>query len=100
MNKVTNACDVSGQELGKGDTVATLSGDLTAKICDLCEEGGTHFIRLRPLHQPYGRGVWHPADQTQRLSKAPPKPNGDKKTNPAKIAIRRPNTRRARAKAG
>ncbi|MEE9212328.1 MAG: hypothetical protein V3U29_06710 [Phycisphaeraceae bacterium] len=89
MQKITKTQDVSGQDLTKGDTVTTLNGDLTAKVCDLCEEAGTPFVRLRPLHHPYGRGVWHAADQVLRLAKA--------RLRPSERPIRRPSPyRRAR----
>jgi len=69
-NVIEQTCDFDGQELRKGDTVATLNDNVTAKVCDLCEEGGMDWVRLRPAHQPYGRGVWHAADRVVKLSSA------------------------------
>ena len=88
MRKILKTHDVSGLELAKGDTVATLNGDLSAKICDLCEEGGATFVRLRPIHMPYSPGVWYAADQVLRLARAKPRP-----TRPATSA--RPARKRA-----
>ena len=60
--------DVSGRALNKGDTVSTLNGDMTGRISDIAAEDGTIFVRLRPVHQPYGRGVWHAADRVQYVA--------------------------------
>ena len=68
MRKIVNAVDVAGHELGKGDTVVTLGSQATATIADLAVEGETQFVKLRPIHQPYGRGVWHAADCVQWLA--------------------------------
>lgn len=89
MNKIAKTQDVAGLELAKGDTVSTLSGDMTAKVYDLCEDVGEAFVRLRPLHRPYTQGVWYPADQVQRLSKGKPRlgktlptpPHGNKRNS-------------------
>ena len=67
MKKVATAEDVDGQELRKGDIVATLSGNLTAKVCDLAEEMGTLFVCLRAVQHPFSKGIWHAADQVQRI---------------------------------
>jgi uncharacterized Zn ribbon protein len=64
------ALDVNGQEIGKGDTVTTISGDLTGKVYDVRMELGTSFVRLRPVHQPYTPGIWHAADRVVRLKAA------------------------------
>lgn len=68
VRKVEHVCDVSGRELTKGDTVATLSGDMTGRVCDLAVDAGAPFVLLRASHQPYGPGVWHPADQVTRVA--------------------------------
>jgi len=68
------ATDFDGQEIRKGDTVATLSDNVTARVCDLCEEGGMEWVRLRPAHQLYGRGIWHSAVQVVRLGGPRKKP--------------------------
>lgn len=63
MKKVDNATDSAGRRMEKGDTVSTLTGHLTARICDLARDGEEEFVQLRPLHQPYSPGVWHSADR-------------------------------------
>ena len=70
MKKIKMSEDVNGSELLKGDIVATLSGNLTAKICDVAEDGGTHFVCLRAVQHPFSKGVWHPSDQVQRIKAA------------------------------
>lgn len=67
MKKATEAKDREGQLVRKGDVVATLSDNISAKICDICEDLGEYFVRLRPVHQPFGRGVWHSAEHVVRL---------------------------------
>ncbi|MEX0884857.1 MAG: hypothetical protein WD009_00320 [Phycisphaeraceae bacterium] len=63
MRKLEHAVDYSGRQLTMGDTVSTLNGYLTARICDIAADDGAAFVRLRPAHQPYGRGTWHAADR-------------------------------------
>ncbi len=63
MAKVEAANDYSGRKVEKGDTVVLLNDNSSAKVADLARDGDQFFLRLRPLHQPYGKGVWHPADQ-------------------------------------
>ena len=70
MRKINKTNDVSGREIQAGDTVTTLSGDMTGKVCDICSEAEVAFVRVRPLHQSYGKGMWHAADQTMWLSAA------------------------------
>ena len=77
MKKVKSASDVDGRDLGKGDVVATLSGNLTAKICDLAEDMDMEFVCLRAVQHPFSKGVWHAADQVQLIKAAPP-PKGAK----------------------
>jgi hypothetical protein len=63
--------DVDGREVRKGDVVATLSGSLTAKVTAICvESDSTHFVCLRPVHQPFSKGIWHAAEQVQRIGTA------------------------------
>ena len=65
------ACDLNGVEIQKGDTVTTLNGGTTAKVCDIAfEADSTAFVRLRPLHSPFSRGVWHAAEHVQRIAAA------------------------------
>jgi hypothetical protein len=70
MRPIDAAEDVSGQALSKGDTVVTVSGDLTGRIYDLAAEDETRFVRIRPLHMPYGKGVWYAADRLVRVASA------------------------------
>lgn len=70
MKKVKTAEDIDGRELQKGDVVATISGNLTAKVCDLAEEMGTAFVCLRAVQHPFSKGVWHAADQVQLIKAA------------------------------
>jgi hypothetical protein len=84
-NAIEQANDFDGQEIRKGDTVATLSDSVTARICDLCEEGGMDWVRLRPAHQPYGRGVWHAADRVVKLSGSKRKANGNGRATPPAV---------------
>ena len=63
MEKMDSTLDVSGRELNKGDTVSTLNGSMTARISDIAREGDAFFVRLRPVFQPYGPGIWHAADR-------------------------------------
>lgn len=67
MKKVKVANDVDGRDLQKGDIVATLSGNLTAKVCDVAEEGGMGFVCLRAVQHPFSKGIWHASDQVQRI---------------------------------
>lgn len=72
--KVAEAIDVDGRELHKGDVVATITGNLTAKICDIAEDFGTLFVCLRAVQHPFSKGVWHAADQVQLIKPAKPVP--------------------------
>lgn len=74
--------DVNGLELGKGDTVAPLTGDFKGRICAIKKEDGAGFVCVRAAHRPYSKGVWYAAAHVQRLQVAkikgeappPPKP--------------------------
>jgi len=81
MRKMKKTIDVSGRVIALGDTVTTINGDLTGKICDICRDADVNFVRVRPLHQSYGQGMWHAADRTMWLSTARPRP---KKVDPKK----------------
>lgn len=68
---LNKAVDLNGVELHKGDTVSTLNGGTTAKVCDIAfEPDETAFVRLRPLHSPFSRGIWHAAEHVQRVAAA------------------------------
>jgi len=68
MRKLKNARDISGRGIRLGDTVTTLTGDVTGKVCDIGRESDILFVRVRPLHQVYGQGIWHAADRMVWLS--------------------------------
>lgn len=74
MRKTTKAHDVSGRAIAVGDTVATVTGDLTGRVSAICEENKTEFVCVRPLYRLQGRGEWHAADRLVRLAAARPKP--------------------------
>lgn len=63
MQRITEAPDISGRALFKGDTVSTTNGQLTGKIWDLADDDGMAFVQLKPVHQPYARPVWYASDQ-------------------------------------
>lgn len=71
MELTSRVMDVGGRVVKKGDTVATINDNLTAKVCDVRVDGETGFVRLRLAHQPYSRGVWHAADHVQLIFSAP-----------------------------
>ena len=60
--------DVDGRDLCKGDTVATVNGAFTGKVCDVVMDGDVGFVRLRAVHAPFSKGVWHAADRVQIIS--------------------------------
>ena len=68
MRKLAKAKDHDGHPIFKGDTVATLSDNLSGKVCELAGEDGEHFVRIRPVFQSYGKGVWHAAEHVRWLS--------------------------------
>lgn len=85
ISKLKKTHDVAGREIAVGDTVTTLTGDVTGKVCDIGRDSDVFFVRVRPLHQSYGQGMWHAADRTMWLSKSrkpakkpTPTPSGQK----------------------
>lgn len=79
MTKVEEAVDYSGRKVEKGDTVILMSDNSSAKVADLAKDGDQFFLRLRPLHQPYGRGVWLPSDHV--VFQSPNRKNKNKGNN-------------------
>ena len=81
------AIDVNGSSIEKGDTVTTITGSLTARVCNISIEFDTSFVQLRPLHLPSAKAVWHAADHVLRLARPTvrPKPTPRK---PAKNSAR------------
>ena len=86
MQKVESSPDFDGHKLEKGDTVLLLSDNSSAKIADLARDEDQYFVRLRPLHQPYGKGVWHAADRVvfQSAGRKNKKTDSDRKSPSAK----------------
>ena len=75
MRKVATVNDYAGHSIEKGDTVTTLSGGLTGKVCDLAvETDSTAFVCIKPTHRPFSKGVWHAADRVQRTGGSRKKP--------------------------
>ncbi|MEM9418113.1 MAG: hypothetical protein AAGA25_03530 [Planctomycetota bacterium] len=57
-------CDVSGRALEVGDTVVTVNGQTTGRVCEIAhEEDDIGFVAIRPVHHSYAKGVWYAADQ-------------------------------------
>jgi hypothetical protein len=63
MRRVKQVPDVSGRLLNKGDTVATLNGQMTGRVWELAESDETTFVQVRPVYQPYGQAVWYASEQ-------------------------------------
>lgn len=70
--------DVNGLEIGKGDTVAPLTGDFKGKVCDIKQEFDIGFVCVRASHRPYSKGIWYASEHVQRLNVA--KVKDDEKT--------------------
>jgi len=62
--------DVNGLQLGKGDTVAPITGDFKGKICAVKAEDGVGFVCVRASHRPYSKGIWYASAHVQRLQVA------------------------------
>jgi len=76
MHETALAYDFSGRELCKGDVVSTLSGSVTGRISQIALDDETVFVRVRPMHQSYGRGMWHAADRVVHVSSPRKKKDG------------------------
>ena len=90
--RIETARDIAGYEIRKGDTVSTVNDHVTARVCDLALEGGTAFVRIRPLHQPYARGLWYAAEQVLLLTTArrrEPQPAKKPRSRPVRAAARK-----------
>jgi hypothetical protein len=70
MQKIDQTVDVARTVIKRGDVVTTVGDNVSAKVADICQEMGTDFLLLKSQHQTYRKGVWHPADQVLRISKA------------------------------
>jgi hypothetical protein len=70
MFKPDLAHDVADQSMVRGDTVSSLAGQMTGRICDIASQEDTLFVMLRPVGQPYAVGVWYAADQVLRLGRS------------------------------
>ncbi len=69
MKSMEAAMDQGGQTVMVGDLVRILSDNVTAKVHEIAEDFGTHFVRLRPAHQSRGKGVWHAAEHVALLKR-------------------------------
>ena len=77
MVKVEQAPDLNGRDILRGDTVTTVTGDLTGKVKDIAKDDGELFVEVRPVYRAAGKGVWHAADRLLWLSR----PNSSKANN-------------------
>lgn len=77
MEPVTNTQDVAGTDIQAGDTVAAVNGQSSGKVTEIAREDDVDFVRLRPAHLSYGKGVWYAADQVFWLAR----PGSAKKTD-------------------
>ena len=107
MSAIEEAQDVAGVSLLEGDTVATVNGQMSGKVCEARVEDGMEFVRVRPTHQPYGKGMWYPADQVFRVArpkakvKAEPPPKNKAEADAkaaAKAAAKTPRSEPAKKK--
>ncbi|MEM1109694.1 MAG: hypothetical protein AAGH99_13495 [Planctomycetota bacterium] len=77
-------CDVSGRSIEIGDTVVTVNGQTTGRICEVArEDDDTAFVAIRPVFDSYGKGTWYAADQVfwvARTNEADKKKKKRKKT--------------------
>jgi len=69
-SKTRDVVDVDGRVIAKGDTVATINDNLTARVSDVKFEYDTGFVRIKPIQHPYSKGEWHAADRVQLINKS------------------------------
>ena len=62
-NDCSDTFDIAGTPILNGDTVVTVNGQSTGRVCEIRREDDIDFICLRPVHQAYGKGVWYASDQ-------------------------------------
>ena len=106
MSAIEEAQDVAGVSILEGDTVATVNGQMSGKVCEARVEDGMEFVRVRPTHQPYGKGMWYPADQVFRVARpegegqgrAPPEEQGRGRRQSRREGRRQAPSIRARQK--
>ncbi|MBI1367473.1 MAG: hypothetical protein GC162_02340 [Planctomycetes bacterium] len=79
-------CDVNGLTIGKGDTVAPITGDFKGKVCAIKQEEGMGFVCIRAAHRPYSKGIWYASEHVQRLQVAKVRDGEDPKSSKAKPA--------------
>lgn len=64
MLTVESVPDIAGKPIEVGDTVVTVNGQTTGRVCNInCEDDGTAFVAIRPVYHSYGKGVWYASDQ-------------------------------------
>lgn len=84
--------DVAGKPIEVGDTVVTVNGQTTGRVCDVnVEDDDTAFVAIRPVYHSYGKGVWYAADQVFWVAR-PHSAKKDKKKGSAKTAPKTPAT--------
>jgi len=72
--------DVAGKPIEVGDTVVTVNGQTTGRVCEInVEDDDTAFVAIRPVYHSYGKGVWYAADQVFWVAR-PNAANKDKKS--------------------
>jgi hypothetical protein len=100
--KIEVARDADGNEIMKGDTVATLGDNTAARVADLCidDDMDLEYVRLKPLHQAYGKGLWHSADRVIRLSATKRKTEEEKQKEAAEKAAKANGAKNNGEKAG
>lgn len=78
--------DVAGKPIEVGDTVVTVNGQTTGRVCQITrEDDGTAFVAIRPVYHSYGKGVWYASDQVFWVAR-PNDPAKKKKEAAAKSA--------------
>jgi hypothetical protein len=97
MANVEEASDVAGVSLKEGDTVATVNGQTSGKVCEVRMEDGAEFIRVRPTHQPYGKGMWYAADQVFRVARPTPSKPATASVSKSKTTAKKPAAKKKSA---
>ncbi|MEM6854978.1 MAG: hypothetical protein AAF911_07675 [Planctomycetota bacterium] len=78
--------DVAGKPIEVGDTVVTVNGQTTGRVCEVTvEDDDTAFVAIRPVYHSYGKGVWYAADQVFWVARSA-EADKKKKTAAAKTA--------------
>ena len=79
--------DVAGKLIEVGDTVVTVNGQTTGRVCEIArEDDDTAFVSIRPVYHSYGKGVWYAADQVFWVARSNEADKKKKKTSAPKAA--------------